>query len=172
MRLGFEFYNRDVLQVAPGLLGKVLVRRFEKGSELGLKVDEVEAYRGEEDFACHAAKGRTRRTEVMYAKAGLVYVYLIYGKYWLLNVVTGKIDQPQAVLIRGTTEINGPGRLGMRLELDRSFYGEDLEVSRRLWIEEGEKVKKEEIELSKRVGVEYSGKWADKLWRFSWKRRR
>jgi len=82
-RLGFDFYNRDVLDVAPELVGKTLVRSFENNSIQHFTITEVEAYRGIEDLACHASKGRTLRTEVMFQHGGLVYVYLIYGMYWM-----------------------------------------------------------------------------------------
>ena len=77
-----EFFNRDVLEVAPDLIGKILVRKFDDGSELRLKIKETEAYKGEEDKACHASKGKTPRTETMYLKAGTIYIYLIYGMYY------------------------------------------------------------------------------------------
>ncbi len=167
MRLGRKFFERDVLEVAPDLLGKVLVRRFEDGREVRLMITEVEAYRGIEDQACHARFGKTERNKIMWGKAGLVYVYLIYGMYWMLNLVTGKEGEPQAVLIRGLEGMEGPGRVGRLLELDRGFYGEDVIISRRLWVEEG-KVKDAflNFERSERVGVEYAGEWARKKWRF------
>lgn len=168
MRLPRDFFSRDVLAVAPELIGKILVRRFDDGHELRLTINEVEAYRGEEDLGCHASKGRTPRTEVMYHKGGLVYVYLIYGMYWLLNFTTSTEGHPQAVLIRATTEIKGPGRIGRALELDKSFYGEDLIVSEKLWIESNPTDQKKPIIItSPRIGIDYAGKhWAGKHWRF------
>jgi len=165
MRVVRQFWEKDVLEVAPALIGKMLVRRWRSGEEKRWLITEVEAYRGEEDLACHARSGRTKRTEVMYQPGGRVYVYLIYGKYWMLNVVTGKENQPQAVLIRGVEGSNGPGKLGQRLGLDKSFYGEDINLSLRLWIEDG-KERKLKIERIRRVGVEYAGRWAEKLWRW------
>src|SRR5512145_53559 len=94
-RLDSNFFSRDVLAVAPELVGKVLVRSFENGLVERFIITEVEAYRGAEDLACHASKGRTPRTEVMYHHGGLVYVYLIYGMYWMLNFVTGEPNNPQ-----------------------------------------------------------------------------
>ena len=163
--LDFSFYNRDVLAVAPDLIGKVLVRRFESGEIKRYRITETEAYRGEEDKACHASKGRTPRTEVMYHSGGKIYVYLIYGMYWMLNIVTSEIGYPAAVLIRGIEGFPGPGRVGKELQLDKSFYGEDVISSKRLWIED----ERAEIkyEISSRIGVDYAGKeWADKPWRF------
>ena len=97
---------------------------------------EVEAYRGSEDRACHASKGRTPRTEIMYHEGGRLYVYLIYGMYWMLNVVTGGENDPQAVLIRGVENFPGPGKLTRSFGIDRTFYGEDLTISERIWFEE------------------------------------
>lgn len=169
MRLPRNFFFRDVLEVAPELLGKILVRQFDNGEVLRLTINEVEAYRGEEDLGCHASKGRTSRTEVMYHNGGLVYVYLIYGMYWLLNFSTGQEGDPQAVLIRGSEEIKGPGRIGRALKLDKSFYKEDLIVSERLWVETSPPDRKvPEIITSPRIGIDYAGKlWAGKHWRFT-----
>ena len=89
MRLGEEFFHRDCLVAAPELVGKVLVRSFGDGRQERLRILETEAYRGEEDTACHAHKGRTKRTEVLYREHGRIYVYLCYGIHWLLNFVTG-----------------------------------------------------------------------------------
>lgn len=163
MKLGYDFYQRDVLKVAPELLGKILVRKYDDESVSEFVIGEVEAYVGEEDLACHASKGRTKRTEIMYADGGFVYVYLVYGMYWLLNVVTGKKDSPQAVLIRSVTSMQGPGRVGKVLQLDKSFYGEDLTKSSRIWLKEGILV---DYEAKPRVGVHYAGTWANKPWRF------
>jgi len=168
MRLPGDFFTRDVLDVAPDLLGKVLVRRFEDGEMLRLTLNEVEAYRGEEDLGCHASKGRTARTDVMYHQGGKVYVYLIYGMYWMLNFTTGVEGHPQAVLIRGSVEIEGPGRIGKALKLDKSFYGENLSTSERIWVENQINSDKIEITTSPRVGIDYAGEyWAQKHWRFS-----
>ena len=159
------FYTRDVLDVAPELVGKTLVRTFESGLAERFIITEVEAYRGIEDLACHASKGRTSRTEVMYHQGGLVYVYLIYGMYWMLNIVTGEQDNPQAVLIRGLEGCYGPGRLTKRLDIGKDFYGEDLISSSRLWVENNNAVYK--FETSTRIGVEYAGEeWSSKPWRF------
>ena len=163
-RLPPEFFLRDVLDVAPELIGKKLVRCFPDGSAEKYMITEVEAYRGTEDLACHASKGRTPRTEVMFQEGGTVYVYLIYGQYWLLNLVTGCEGDASAVLIRGIEGFPGPGRVGRELQLDRSFYGESLITSQRIWLEDAEPVS--EIKTSKRVGIEYSGEWKDQLWRF------
>lgn len=159
-----DFYIRDVLDVAPALLGKNLVL-FSSGNELSkFMITEVEAYRGMEDKACHASKGRTPRTEIMFHEGGRLYMYFIYGMYWMLNIVTEKENVPQAVLIRGLENLSGPGKLTRTLGLDKSFYGEDLTSSDRIWIEET--CRKPVIRTSPRIGVDYAGDWKDKLWRF------
>ncbi len=164
-RLTLDFFLRDVLEVAPDLIGKMLVRRFEDGRTEHYRITEVEAYRGIEDLACHASKGRTPRTEAMFQQGGAVYVYLIYGQYWLLNLVAGTENDASAVLIRGIEGFPGPGRVGRELQLDRSFYGENLIISPRIWVEDAGPVT--EIKSGKRIGIDYSGdEWANKLWRF------
>ena len=164
-RIREGFFQRDVLEVAPDLLGKVLVRRLDDGGLLSAGIAEVEAYRGKEDLACHASRGRTDRTKVMYGPGGYVYVYLIYGMYWMLNFVTGQRDVPQAVLIRGTETVSGPGRLTRYFAIGSDFYGECLWKSDRLWLEDhGQRVR---ILTGPRIGVEYAGEyWASRPWRF------
>ncbi len=165
MKLGQDFFSRDVLEVAPELLGKVLVRRFDNGKLFTSQITEVEAYRGEEDKACHASKGRTFRTEIMYHPGGSVYVYLIYGMYWMLNFVTGDRDEPQAVLIRGLNDITGPGRITRRLEIGSDFYGENLAGSERLWIEDSDQ--KIAVQAGPRIGIGYAGEpWKTLPWRY------
>lgn len=167
MRLDATFFQQDVLVVAKELIGKVLVRRYEDGREERFIIQETEAYRGEEDTACHASKGRTARTEVMYYQGGVLYVYLIYGMYWLLNIVTGDKDSPQAVLIRGVINVSGPGRVGRCLQLDRSFYGESVLTSQRLWVEENSESMAGNVNETTRIGIDYATKeWRLKKWRF------
>lgn len=164
-KLDLEFYQRDGLIVAQDLVGKILVRVSPDGKVSRYRILETEAYMGVDDLACHASKGRTKRTEVMYNCGGLIYVYLIYGMYWMLNIVTGDKDEPQAVLIRVLDSgLNGPGKLTRKLEIDKSFYGESIVTSDRIWIEDDGDMP--EITLKKRVGIDYAGEWADKLWRF------
>lgn len=167
-RLTLDFFLRDVLEVAPALIGKLLVRRFEDGRIEKYRINETEAYRGIEDLACHASKGRTPRTEVMFRRGGTVYVYLIYGMYWMLNLVAGHQGDAWAVLIRGVEGCSGPGRVGRLLQLDKSFYGEDLASSQRIWLENAQPVA--EIQTSKRIGIKYAGEeWENKPWRFYYK---
>ncbi|MFA9371369.1 MAG: DNA-3-methyladenine glycosylase [Labilibaculum antarcticum] len=164
-RLKKDFYIRDITIVAEQLLGKIIVRKYETGIEKRFRITEIEMYVGEEDLACHAAKGRTKRTEVMYSNGGRVYIYLIYGIYWLLNIVTGKKDDPQAILIRSVDGIEGPGKVGKKLKLDKSFYGEDLGSSTRLWIEDVGILYN--YTTHPRINVEYSGEiWRNKLYRY------
>lgn len=166
-RLTTKFYIRDVLEVAPELLGKYLVRKYDDDTIRKYLITDVEAYRGEEDLACHASKGRTPRTEIMYHKGGYIYVYLIYGIYWMLNVVTAEENNPQAILIRGIHGISGPGKITKNLLIDKSFYGEHLATSNKLWIETP--LNQIEINYKKlpRIGIDYAGeKWKSKPWRY------
>ena len=165
-KLDEDFYKRDVLIVASELIGKLLVRKYNETEIIRSRINEVEAYRGQEDLACHASSGRTPRTEIMYHAGGLIYVYLIYGMYWLLNVVTGLADEPQAVLIRGLADIDGPGRITKKLKIEKSFYGEDLCSSDRLWVENHNGPVN--IKAGPRIGVDYAGEyWKNKPWRFT-----
>ncbi|MBN2215125.1 MAG: DNA-3-methyladenine glycosylase [Bacteroidales bacterium] len=163
-RLSRSFYTNDVLDIAPHLPGKFIVMNNGHCPEKYI-ITEVEAYRGEEDLACHASKGRTRRNEIMYADGGHIYVYLIYGMYWMLNFVTGKNGNPQALLIRSVEGYNGPGVLSRKLGIDGSYYGEDLVSSDRIWIEDSNI--KGKIVTRPRIGVDYAGEyWKSKPWRF------
>jgi DNA-3-methyladenine glycosylase len=164
-RLLKDFYIRDVLKVAPDLIGKELVIRSDNNIYNRLIITEVEAYRGVEDKACHASKGRTRRTEVMYGEGGRIYVYFVYGMYWMLNIVTGEKDNPQAALIRRVDGYPGPGRLTRSFGIDRSYYGEDLTRSDRIWIED--KGLTLNFKTGKRIGIDYAGDpWKDIQWRY------
>jgi len=100
----------------------------------------------------------------MFHTGGAVYVYLIYGMYWMLNIVTGLENDPQAALIRGLEGIYGPGRLTRKLQINKSFYGENLTVSDRIWIEDDGY--KPPYQIATRIGVDYAGEWKEKLWRF------
>ena len=166
-RIQRYFFTRDVLDVAPDLLGKYLVRKFDDGQIKKFKIIEVEAYRGQEDLACHASKGRTPRTEIMYHEGGHIYVYLIYGMYWMLNFVTAQKDIPQAVLIRGIEGFDGPGKLTKNLFIDKSFYGTDLVSDDKLWIEKENDSSGIKIKTTPRIGIDYAGEiYKNKPWRF------
>ena len=168
--LSRKFFDRQTVTVARSLVGKYVVRDQGTGMIAG-KIIEVEAYVGEKDKACHASKGRTARTEVMFGPPGISYVYLIYGMYHCLNVVTERVDFPAAVLIRamevGGELIDGPGRLCRALAIDRSLNKVDMTLGSGLWFEDrGVQVPQVEIERYPRIGVDYAGEWAKKLWRF------
>ena len=160
MRLGRAFYSDDAVEVAKSLLGKFLC--VEAGK---FRITETEAYRGFHDSASHAFRGITPRNEVMFGDGGFCYVYLCYGIHFLLNFVTGKKGEPEAVLIRGVEGFNGPGRLTKALGIDMSFNREDLTVSGKIWLEDGEETP--EYEELERIGIDYALKEdREKLWRF------
>ena len=165
-----DYFNRPTVRVARSLIGKYLIRDNGKKIIAG-KIIEVEAYVGSEDKACHASKGKTQRTEVMFGPAGVAYVYLIYGMYHCLNVVTEREEFPAAVLIRaieiGGELIDGPGRLCRALQIDRGLNRVDLTAGEFLWFEDrGVLVKRGDVGTHPRVGVDYAGEWAKKPWRF------
>jgi DNA-3-methyladenine glycosylase len=181
-RLKRSFFTQPTLIVAQELLGKYLVRKI-GGKVLAGKIVETEAYIGPYDKAAHSFGGKiTRRNKVEYEKGGFCYIYLVYGMYWQFNITTSLKGKPECVLVRALEPVginknlvlselkkmaSGPGRLCRWLKLDKSFYGEDLTRSKRLWLEDrGERVKKSQIVKAKRVGIDYAGEWADKLWRF------
>ena len=164
-RLYIDFYQQNAVTVAEKLLGKTIVRVWDDGIKTSYRITGTEAYMGEEDLACHARKGRTPRTAIMYDEGGHVYVYLIYGIYWMINVVTGTKNNPQAVLICGIDNIIGSGKVGRELKMEKSFYGENLLDSTRIWIEDAP----DEIHFrtAPRIGVDYAGdEWKNKEWRF------
>ncbi|MES2470827.1 MAG: DNA-3-methyladenine glycosylase [Patescibacteria group bacterium] len=162
-----DFYKRPVLKVAPDLIGKYLVVSY-GGKITAHMITEVEAYDGEGDLACHASKGKTKRTEVMFEEGGVWYVYLIYGIYEMLNVVTGNKDHPAAVLIRGIEGFDGPGKLTKALHIDRRFNNKKAAKESGLWIEDrGEVISKKDILKLPRIGVDFAGPiWSKKKWRF------
>lgn len=161
--LPYEFYHRSCLEVARDLVGKVLVYH---GQEL--RISETEAYCGEADTACHASKGRTKRTEVMYMDAGTVYIYLCYGMHWMLNIVTGEADQPEAVLIRACVEAKGPGKLTKKLGITGQQNRTSVVDGSAIWIKDDGFFC--EIIADKRVGIGYASQEdQDRLWRFRMK---
>lgn len=164
MILKSDFFKRDAVEVALELVGKLLVREI-NGERIALRISEVEVYKGENDTACHAHKGRTKRTEVMYREGGYFYVYLCYGMHHLLNIVTGSIDEPQAILIRATVEADGPGKLTKLLGIDMRLNGMKAEKESTLWFEDdGKKFK---ICKDKRVGIGYASKRdQNRRWRY------
>ena len=164
------YFSRPTLTVARSLVGKYLVRSI-NGQETAGRIIEVEAYVGPQDKACHASKGRTPRTDVLFGLPGTSYVYLIYGMYYCLNVVTEREEFPAAVLIRAIEVdgvlIDGPGRLCRALQIDRGLNRVDLTARESLWFEDrGGRILREQVAALPRIGVDYAGAWAKKPWRF------
>ena len=158
-------YRKNAPSLAPWLLGKMLCRKTGRKT-IKLRITETEAYYGEEDTACHAHKGKTERTSIMYEEGGHAYIYLCYGIHWLLNVVSGKKNFPEAVLIRGVEGFNGPGKLTRKLEIGKSLNGENLAESNRLWIEDDGS--RPLFEAAKRIGINYASEEdKNRLWRFT-----
>jgi DNA-3-methyladenine glycosylase len=164
-RLNNEFFNKNTLCVARNLLGKFLCRKLKSGRIISSMITETEAYKGFNDKASHASKGRTKRTEVMFAPAGTIYVYLIYGMYHCLNIVTEKKDYPAAVLIRGVEGVNGPGRVCKHFKIGRDLNGKML--GKEIWVEDNQvKIPNHKFQITKRIGVDYAGESKDLPWRF------
>ena len=179
--LSRAFFARDALTVAPALLGKTLLH-----GRTGGVIVETEAYIGPGDRACHAYGGkRTKRTEVLFGEAGHAYVYLIYGMYCCLNVVTGLPDEPQCVLIRALRPTlglenmalrrggrppkelcRGPGKLCQALEIGRELTGRDM-TEGDFVILDGPVLPEAQIERTPRIGIDYAGPDKDNLWRFT-----
>lgn len=165
------FYKRNTIEVAKRLLGQYLVHKKNNIEYIG-KIVEVEAYLGQHDLACHSSKGLTKRTKVLYGPAGYAYIYLIYGMYHCMNVVTEGEGIGSAVLIRAIEPIQnldnvrtqGPGLLCRAMKIDLSLNAHDL-LSDNFFIAKGES-KKQEIVTTTRVGVDYAGEWAKKPLRF------
>lgn len=160
------------------MLGKFIAREW-RGKKIKAVITETEAYVGQNDLACHASRGRTKRSEVLFWEAGYAYVYLIYGMHYCFNVVTEKEGYPAAVLIRGVLmpdgrEIKGPGRVCKTLYIYKKFHGRDLIGNKELWFENNPRFKNHgvsefkslKVQNGPRIGVEYAGKWAKKPWRF------
>lgn len=159
-RLDYDFFHRHALEVAPELVGKLLIYNGQQ-----LRISETEAYCGVADTACHAHKGRTKRTEVLYMDAGTIYIYLCYGVHWLMNVITGDIDDPQGVLIRAYMDAPGPGRLTKKLGISGQQNRENAVTSQQIFFaDDGFRCR---ITTDKRVGIGYASQEdQDKLWRF------
>lgn len=167
-----KFFKRSPLIVARRLLGKNLVLRSGVINK-NFVICDVEAYLGEFDLASHARFGKTKRNAVMWQEPGIFYVYLIWGMYFMLNIVCEKEGKAGAVLIRGVwdverkIEISGPGRVGKVLGIDMGLNGKEVGKESGLWIEEAASDTFPKINIYKRVGVGYAKEWADKPWRFS-----
>jgi len=191
--LGSTWFARPALLLAPELIGKILVRKLPAGfqprgsfqaggskpeaSPAGIfryRITEVEAYCGVQDLGCHASHGHTKRTEIMFGPAGYIYVYLIYGMYHCLNLVTAKSGEAEAVLIRSVEPLFGtnqkpvgPGRLCRELNIDNQLNCLKLGRTSGLWVEDdGYKLKPGEVCQSARRGIDYAKDYASKPWRF------
>jgi len=187
MILQRSFYERDTVEVAKDLLGKILVHESSQGTTAGAIV-ETEAYRGPEDRAAHSYGGRrTGRNEVMFGQKGVAYVYFIYGMYYCINVTAGNAPgKPEAVLIRALEPVegqdimakrrgtagnkavnlaNGPGRLCMAMDISKVQNKTDL-TAPPLYIKNAQPTNQECIVETTRIGVDYAGEWKNKPWRF------
>ncbi len=183
-KLSRNFYYQNTFKLAKALLGQFIVRKIGK-KILIAKIIETEAYYGPNDLASHASRGKTERTKIMFEHPGTVYIYLIYGMYYCFNIVTEAKDFPAAILIRAaepsfafwaadgrplnfSAELNGPGKLCRALKIDKSLNGENLIASNKLYLAKNNqaKIKFSQIKRAKRIGIDYAGKYKDKLWRF------
>ena len=182
-KLPRDFYLRDALTVARDLLGKILVHQTPQGILKG-KIVEVEAYMGKQDAAAHSCKVRSPRTEVQYGVGGFAYIYLIYGMYYCMNIVSNREEIPEVVLLRALEPLegleqmqqrrnvrrqqdlcNGPGKLCSAMDIQKAHYGIDL-CGHEIYLEEGEPVTEGEIGVSKRINIDYAGEAKDYEWRF------
>ena len=164
-KLTREFFARPTVELAPELLGVVLVRTLPSGEILRAPIVEVEAYT-EDDPACHAYRGLTERCRVMFGPPGFAYVYFIYGMYFCLNVVTEVEGTPGAVLIRalGIPGAEGPGKLCRQWDIDRSLNGIDLlDTSSSLYLEPGTGYGANCISVTERIGLNVA---VERPWRF------
>ena len=172
------FYAREPLTVARELLGKKLVRKLNGGVLSGL-ICETEAYLGSADSASHAFRGKTPRNAVMFGPAGVAYVYFVYGKHYMLNIVTGEEQNPQAILIRALIPLEGvqhmqrnrggsdkdltggPAKLCQALTINTALNEWDLTGGKKLWVEARPLIAERYIKKGPRIGIDYA-KPADK----------
>ena len=183
-RLSRKFFTRPTLKVCKDVLGKYLVHKIGKRKLVG-KIVEVEAYIGPKDKASHGFGGKvTKRNWAEFLEGGHIYIYLVYGMYWQLNISTGKKGHPECFLIRALEPVegfskklsvkeihnlaNGPGKLCQWMKFNKKHYGLDLTKSKEVWIEDrGDRIPESKIVKARRVGIDYAGKyWASRLWRF------
>ena len=160
-----KYFSAPATQLAPDLIGKILCVRGADGSVARARITETECYFGEQDSACHASRGRTPRTDTLYMGGGVAYVYLCYGMHELFNVVTGPIDHPEAVLIRGVENAPGPGRATKYLGITRACNRLPLSPDTGLWIEDDGT--RPEYISAPRVGIGYAAAEDQaRLWRY------
>lgn len=173
-RLPRDFYARETALVARELLGCRLFRRLPSGEVVEARIIETEGYLGPHDQACHTARGRTPRTEVMFGPAGHAYVYMIYGMHFCLNFVTERVDHGSAALIRAVEAVpggaplgrcDGPARLCRTLGIGKAENGLDLVEGDALWVLPA-RTPPVGISAGPRVGVDYAGEWAAAPLRF------
>lgn len=185
-KLTYTFFNRPTKLVAQELLGKVLVHKSEEGVFTGMVV-ETEAYIGPHDLASHASRGKTARNEIMFAKAGSWYIYMIYGCHYCLNIVTEKEGYPAAVLIRALQPLqgidlmkknrsnqkleslaSGPGKLCQAFGIDKRLnHSSATNKGAFLFVaDEGIQIPSKSIIRASRIGVDYAGIWKEKKLRF------
>ena len=164
-----SFFHQPAAELAPALIGKILVHRVGK-TQRRARIVEAEAYVGPHDLACHTSKGRTARTEVMFGPPGHAYVYLIYGMYHMLNIVAG--EPGSAVLIRAAepldgwqVNLSGPGRLARGMGITRPDNGVDLTAQRLFLLDDP--ADRPRIACGPRIGVDYAKHWKDELLRFA-----
>lgn len=170
-KLPRSFYAQPCLVVAQALIGKYLVHQIGDKMLTG-RIVETEAYVGEEDQACHARFGRTVRSNILFGPPGYSYIFMIYGMYHCLNVVTEAENCPSAVLIRAVEpgpqiegQTDGPGKLCRAFHLTRLHNNLDLVTSSSLFIEDRGELTAA-IVATARIGIDYAGEWAEKPWRF------
>jgi DNA-3-methyladenine glycosylase len=168
-KLDEAFFHRPAIELAPALIGTILIRRFRNRLYRG-RIIETEAYVGAHDLACHAAKGKTARNEVMFGPGGMAYVYFIYGMHFMLNIVASVPDDPQAVLIRGAVplddwqvDLSGPGKLARHFRITRGLNGMKVTGNQLFLQADGYQPK---IVTTKRIGIDYAQEWKDALLRF------
>ena len=164
MKLKKEFYLKPTLKVAKDLIGKFLVHKT-SNKIYSAEIIETEAYKGFDDLASHASRGKTKRNVVMFRSGGFAYVYLIYGMYYCLNLATEKKDYPAAVLIRGLDYLkaDGPGKLCREFKITKDHNGMDL-TGDVLWVED--KGIKPKVQNTQRIGIDYAEECANWPWRF------
>lgn len=185
MKITKEFYQRSALEVAPDLLGLNLVHNTKDGITKG-KIVEVEAYMGTIDAAAHSYKGTpSKRTQIQYKEGGYAYIYLIYGMYYCMNIVTNGINIPEVVLLRALEPVegvqlmkkrrniekleqlcNGPGKLCTAMGINKMNYGMDL-LGEQLYLEAPKESESFPIETSKRINIDYAKETKDYLWRYT-----
>ena len=157
-----DWFQRPAIQVAEELMGQLLCRTLPDGQIVRKRITEVEAYVGPQDKAMHAYKGKTPRNQIMFHIGGFWYVYLCYGVHWLINIVTGPADHPEAVLIRGVEGIIGPGRLTKAFQIGAETKNTLVHPESGLWIEQAERFPKADIVRTPRIGIAYAQDWVDK----------